>query len=190
MTSKENFFLNTIDELKERLSKLTEYDILKASGLLRQLLIDGYSLVDQINKIYRVKIQYCVQKSFEFPELNSLPDGSEPKVLYGMNFILPIEGSSNIELLNLSDFLKYEVLQYQSENFTVLDVIKICANKYGGIHVEDVKKSREKSLDVLHNYFSLNKSSSILHSMYNISIICVNSLQPLAEAIKSKAENE
>lgn len=157
---------------------------MKSSGLIRQLLIDGNSLVDQINKKYKIKIQYRVQKRFEFPESEALPDGIMPKVLYGMNFILPDETSSSVEMLNIKEFLKYEVLHYGDENFSILDIIKICANKYGGIHIENIKKPKEKSLDVLHKHFSFNNSSSILQAMHSISIICLNSLEPLADAIK------
>lgn len=88
-------------------------------------------------------------------------------------------------MLNIKDFLKYGVLNNGEDEFSVLDIIKICANKYGGIHIENVKKPKEKSLDVLHKHFSFNNSSSILQAMHCISIICLNSLEPLAEAIKN-----
>lgn len=186
MTAKEKIFLNTIDELKERLNKLTEYDILKSSGLIRQLLIDGNSLVNQINEEYKIKILFRVQKRFEFPEPEALPDGTIPKVIYGMNFILPEEASSNVEMVNIKDFLKYILLTNGEEEFSVLDVVKICANKYGGIHIENVKNPREKSIDTLHNHFKFNDSSSILQNMHSIALICFNSLQPLVDAIKQK----
>lgn len=185
MNTKEKVYLNILNELRERLEKRTEYDVLKTSGLIRQLLIDRNSLINQINKIYRIKIKYIVQKRFEFPKPATLPDGSQPQILFQSIFILPGESTSVEELL-LQDFLKYELLYYEEKGFSVLDIIKICANKYGGIHFDDVKKESDLTLDHLNRNLIFNNSSSVLQSMHDIAQICLIALKPLEEIIKKK----
>jgi hypothetical protein len=146
-------------------------------------LLDSHPLVDQVNRAYKIKIIYRVQKRHEWPELDPLPDGTIPKTMFSMVFISPSENSSNVELLGIKEFLKYELLSNREQDFTVLDIIKICANKYGGVHLENVKKPNDILLDDLHQRFKFNDSSSILHALYSISKICLIALQPLVESI-------
>lgn len=190
MTKKEKVFFNTIEELKTRIDEPSEYNILKSSGLIRILLVDGNSLVNQVNKEFRVKINFKVQQRFDIPEGEPLPNGVIPKPLFGVNFILPSEESTSIELLNIKEYFKYTVAFYEGNEFSVLDVIKICANKYGGVHLDDVKTLKEKFIDGMHNHFFFNDFSSVLHSMHSISIICLNSLLPLFNIIKEKYKIE
>lgn len=183
MSPEEKLFLNTIDDLKTKIERLTQYDLLKCSGLIRLLLLDSPSLVDQVNRVQKIKITYRVNKRHDWPELEPLPDGTKPRAMFTMMFILPQENSNSVENLNIKDFLKYELLSNEEQDFTVLDIIKICANKYGGVHSENVKKPEDLLLDDLHHRFKFNDSSSILHALYSISKICLIALQPLVDSI-------
>ena len=58
MTEVENLFVNTIKDIENRLSNSDPYEILLISGLIRKLFFDDYPLVDQVNRIYRFKLQF------------------------------------------------------------------------------------------------------------------------------------
>lgn len=111
-------------------------------------------------------------------------DGTVLKALYAITFISP-KDSLDIELLKKDEFLKYNLLFYNHENFSVFDIIKICANKYGGIHYDETKNLKESLIDITHKHFNLNDSSSVIQSMYSITEICLNALHPLFEKIES-----
>jgi hypothetical protein len=183
MTNQEKIFLNIISELKKRYENQTEYDILKASGLIRQLLVDSNPIIEQVNRKYKLKITYRVQERIKLPFERFNEDGTAWKPLYGIVFITPQENSP-VELLNRDDFFKYELLSYHNEMINVLEVIKICANKYGGIHYDEKRNLKESSIDVTHKAFSFNNSSSVIRSMYSITGICLEALNPLAEKVK------
>ncbi|WPR73056.1 hypothetical protein SLW70_08045 [Flavobacterium sp. NG2] len=185
MKTEEKILLNIICDLQERFEKLTEYDLLKASGLIRQLIVDTNPIIEQVNKNYKLKIVYRVQKRFKMPAGKIDEDGTIWKPLYGMTFIAPKEDSSNIELLKKDEFFKYELLHYNGESFSVLDIIKICANKYGGIHYDETKNQKELLIDTTHFGLTFNNSSSVLQSMYSIIEICLEAFNPLILQIKS-----
>lgn len=185
MTVQEKIFVNIMFDLNERYERRTEYDLLKASGLIRQLIVDPNSIVEQINKNYKLKIIFRVQERNKIPSERTKEDGKVWKALYGITFITPKEDSLSVEFLNKDAFFKYNLLTYHEETFNVLDIIKICANKYGGIHYDEKKNLKEKSLDITHKGFFFNDSSSVIQSMYSIIGICLVTLKPLVEKINN-----
>jgi hypothetical protein len=60
------------------------YEILLIAGLLRKLFLDDFPLVDQVNREYKLKIQFEVTVQFNKPEdgdtksLWSVQDGLDP----------------------------------------------------------------------------------------------------------------
>jgi hypothetical protein len=61
MTDHEKLLLNTLDDLKGRVDKGDNYNLIRAAGLIRQLLIDENPLIDLVNKNYKLKILFRVQ---------------------------------------------------------------------------------------------------------------------------------
>lgn len=186
MTPKEKLFLDMYSELKERFNQADGYNILKGSGLVRQLLVDENSIIDQVNRAYRIKILYKVQRRFSILTERIQEDGTVWKAMYGMTFLSPKDDSESYELLKKDDFFKYEVLFHYEKRFTVLDVIKICANKYGGVHYDEKLSEKEDELNSTHLGLILNDDSSVYHSMHTVMKICIDALFPLYMEIHSK----
>ena len=182
----EKIFLHSVIDLAERTEVANRYTILKTSGIIRQLLIDGNPLFDQVNRDYKEKLIFKVQQKPDIPSERVTECGSVMKQWLGITFIYPEKESKNIELLNRDNFLKYKILNYGAEEFTVLEVIKICANKYGGIHYENVKDEREILLDKLNSSFSLLDFDCVIYSMHGIMRVCYDALLPLSNKIESK----
>ncbi len=183
MTEQEKIFVNTIDDLQLRFERKTEYDLLRASGLIRQLLIDANPLLDQVNKKLKIKIRFKVQKRINIFEDQIDSDGKVLPHMNGIIFISPPKSSDFVEYLNKSDFLKYELLSHFERKFTVLDVIKICANKYGGIHFDKIQDEKFLDLNKLNSSLKLNNSKSIYHALNGIIEVSLNTLLPLKNII-------
>ncbi len=182
----ERIFLHSMADLEEISEIANTYRILRASGIIRQFLIDSNSLVNQINREYKQKIIFRVQQR---PDITERKD-ENGKVLHQwflVTFISPDKNSQNVELLKIQDFLKYNLLSFGEHEFSVLEVIKICANKYGGIHSDDIVDEREKLLDKLNSTVSLLGFDCVVHSMHGIMKVCHEALLPLVEKIKENA---
>ncbi len=185
----EKIFLHSINDLEEISQIANTYKILKSSGIIRQLLLDNNSLLDQVNREYKERILFKVRKKPDF--FNERIDKTERPLnkWFDITFIFPSKESKDVEFLKKDDFLKYNVLTFGEHEFTVLEVIKICANKYGGVHFDDTKDEREQLLDRLNSSFSLQNFDCVVYSMHGIMKVCNDALYPLANRIKSKYNN-
>ena len=69
----EKLFINTIYDIQEKYVSGNDYKIIKATGLLRLLSLDGCSLIDTVNKNYGVDIRFSVTDNdanpFPFSEI-------------------------------------------------------------------------------------------------------------------------
>jgi hypothetical protein len=60
MNDKEQLFLETVSDLRDHIKTGTSYKLKRASGLLRQLLVDETTLLSQANRKHRLKIRFSV----------------------------------------------------------------------------------------------------------------------------------
>ena len=186
MTTQEGIFINTFLDLKERLDKLTEYDLLRASGLIRQLIVDSNSVVEQVNRNYRIKIRYRVTQRFDPPTARIRPDGKVLNAWIGVTFIFPGTEGKSFEFLTKDEFLKYELLHYTDYNFNVLDIVRICAHKYGGVHLSKITDKRDQALHIASEGFYFNDSPNVYHCVYGIGKVCIEALELLKDEIIEK----
>ncbi len=185
MTQNEQIFVNTISDLNKKLEKADLYSIIRASGLIRQLLVDDKPLLDQINREYKEKIFFKVINT-EIPNERINEDGTVSKAWLTIKIMNPNENSENFKLLNKDKFLKCKPLFFQENEFSVLDIIKICSNKYGGIHCDEIKLEKDIYLDKLNSSFNIDDFKCVIIAMCDISRICLNALLPLSNKIEEK----
>jgi hypothetical protein len=53
-------FVKTLDDVTARLKASDPYEILLIAGLLRKLLLDEHPLIDQVNRVHRIKLEFRV----------------------------------------------------------------------------------------------------------------------------------
>ena len=58
MINTETLFVKTLEDIQNRLSGTDPYEILLISALVRKLFLDDHPLVDQVNKVHRVKLSF------------------------------------------------------------------------------------------------------------------------------------
>ncbi|SHE84430.1 hypothetical protein [Flavisolibacter ginsengisoli] len=171
----EKLFLCVIDELRKRQNG-TLYDIIRASGLLRQLFIDGdKSLIHRANKKECLKIKFLVRDNSS--ELYKMPDKWWGR-LYPINRKIPIE-------LSLNKFLKWPICIYEEHTYTVYDLIDYFSHFLGGIHAGLPSDEKQNTFTLIHKAYPHIKDMPSI-SLYGILEVSICALKPLEDAIKGR----
>jgi len=136
MNDKEQLFLETLSDLRDHINTGSEYKLKRASGLLRQLLVDTATLLAQANRRHRLKIR--------FPVGTLSPINPHPG-----SFVMRGFGPSACGKLvqaTLDQFLGCHCLAANGGVFSVRDIIKVTAEIRGGVHAGE-RVSPEWPLD-------------------------------------------
>ena len=107
LSQQEQLFIRTIEDLEKRIIDNDPYEILGASALIRKLFLDDNPLVNQVNRKYKIKLQFDVcpptpdPLGFPKPVVFSIQDGLDPETS------MP---GKTISKLNRDQFFKVIVL--------------------------------------------------------------------------------
>jgi hypothetical protein len=88
-------------------------DLSKASGILRQLLIDSSSLVDLANQNHRLRIAYKTNKIKKAAPKEVIQDGVKWETVIAVNFIEYKGDGEYFALLAKSKFLSSQVFLFR-----------------------------------------------------------------------------
>ena len=184
------FFVHTLDELRQKCNTESNYNYVKASGILRQILIDENPLLDLVNKEYRKKILFEVVKPAPLaPKQSISADGTVwTEIGMGMSFMSPSKDKSRNDMLTKDQFLKRRVITFGHQDISVLEIIKLNANKIGGVHIDIKQPNNIIDLNVLKGNSAMNFKGGITGGAYQIneiSIIVLKALNELEELVKS-----
>ncbi len=144
-------FCDKYDDLEKLVTSLKPYDLQRASAIIRHLIIDGYPLVDQINRTYRLKITFPVAKI-------TTPDLSRP-LNRGLSYWDIQDGLYRedmkpelLESVKREKLLSKVVMLVEGVEITVKDAIKYEANYQGGVHNTEVDLTKQEvvKMDLLH----------------------------------------
>lgn len=138
-----SLFLIRVRQLGECLERRDAESMLLLSQALRQLLVDGSRLVDVVNREHRVPLEFSVGLSSKEREAEMRALGLPEVILHFLGAIPPNEPR---KILKLEQFLKFPVAEFEGEHFSVVTLIKTCANRLGGVHVgEPTSDSAEEA---------------------------------------------
>lgn len=188
MTENEELFIDIYNDLRDKLDAGNKYNLIKASGLVRQLLFDGVPLIDQVNREYKLKILFRTQKNR--PKFGDFvyEHGQKWETVIGVTFINPNHNDEQfISHVKRADFLNYPVLHFADLDFTVLEILKICAHVYGGIHSGKIEDQKDTYLDWANKTLSYKDGvSCAVKSVGDITAIVLDAIKPLVDAIEEK----
>ena len=174
----EVFFLETIRDLQMKLLSGSPYETIKAAGLLRVLLLDGFPLANRVKRRFGMVLQ------FETSDFRSkLP--LEPD-MHWMSLDASGFPDAKVLQINLAEFLGAFCLSYKSKIAKVMDVINACAHVKGGVHFGDPKKDGEKLVCGLDEVMKITSEEASLVAMRGICMVALKGLEPLVHAIQSK----
>jgi hypothetical protein len=168
-------FIGTLNDIRNKLLG-NEYDLLRACGLLRHLLLDQPNLVYLANQKFDLKFTYHVCDYITKPPFKPL-----------IHFI-SLEPNTRITYQVKENKLKHiPVLTFNEQDYTVIDVINSAAHKMGGVHSYPAKKDAEKNLMLLDEVLKKLPIQYLPVFYTCIASICevvLKGLEPLEKAIK------
>ncbi len=181
MNNRERLFLDTLAYLEATSSSPDWYGLIKASGSLRLLLLDAEPLVHQVNRDYRLKLQFTFRELPKTGQENviaawvRLPKGNNPR------------DESKTTTAGLDTFLAAGCLGVAGKVITVRDVILTNANVKGGVHLgrlgkEDVSEAGVLMVDRVINVGGAEASLAALRGIIQVTL---EGLKPLADAVVS-----
>jgi hypothetical protein len=179
------FFLNTVDDLRSRLAAADQYSLIRAAALLRQLFLDGRTLIHAVNsdRIERIQLSFTVIPLWE-PPPGIVPSWSSTNVY-------PVGYSKQSGLWKTFDsdrFLSVKCLSYGTNSFSIKQVIIYCANVKGGIHVGK-PDGIQKVMVTLDELARIDGLEASLDAIRGIGAAVLAAIEPLVErllAIKKK----
>src|SRR5687768_5137822 len=136
LLSHEELFLLTIEDLRTKINKGTPYDLVRACGLCRHLLIDGYPLYFRLTRFYR-----AVPLFFEVADYSNHPI-SKIRMTVGWTTIVPNDEVPT-KKVEKDEFLSIVLLTFHNLEYTVLDIIRAASHFYGGIHSFKPENNKE-----------------------------------------------
>jgi hypothetical protein len=170
----EDLYRFTLIDLEQKIEKATEYDLIRACGLLRHLILDGGSLVHIVNRPYKLKLRFIVSDQTEIPPFP-----------HNRLWINPMatDNSKTVEL-SLDEFLNRKVLITEGETFFVKDIITTAAHVRGGVH----SGTSNSKIDMLMNFEKtvLTRYRIDLMAIKSICRIVLTGLTPLAVLLQEK----
>jgi hypothetical protein len=92
-----------------------------------------------------------------------------------------------INYIKREEFLKYPILYFADLDFTVLEIIKLSAHVYGGIHSGKINDQKDYYLDWANKTLSYQDGvSCAVKSIGDITAIVLDAIKPLVGAIQAK----
>jgi hypothetical protein len=176
-------YCRTIGDIRSVIEKPDDYEVLRASALLRQLLLDENRLVDDVNRQHRVKLRFKVADSWDTPYAKVVleDDPTFYSVLDGLYpGTTPIKAP--IKRLNRDQFLGYAVVFVKGSFYTVRDIIDHCANVLGGVHFGPARGESQETLSKLRN-IRVDGSSVSGRQLLSILKVVREGLEPLTEKV-------
>jgi hypothetical protein len=176
-TEIEELYCYTVSDLERRIKASDPFEVLGASAVLRKLFLDEITLVDQVNKTYRIKLQFDIgvprpdPEWFPKPVWRSLQDG--------------LDASSGApgtirQSVNRHQFFKTPVIYSGNIVYTIKDVILFEAHVMGGVHAGSAATEAEKALKELNDFFLVGGYRHSLRQLKAIGRVAVKALQPLS----------
>ena len=172
-TEAERLFLGTVKDIEEKLKVGDRYTVIRAAGLLRQILLDQHRLLDGANRNHKLKLTFQI-----------MPRGNPP-VSKGLRYhwvnpdasAFPGAKTSTVDAAGLT---RTEILYSRGESATVKDLIKVCANAKGGVHLGRAKPGGQQAII---DWDAAARSDMSLRSIAGLCKVVLDGAEPLVRAI-------
>ena len=181
LSQQEQLLIRTIEDLGKRITDNDPYEILGASALIRKLFLDDNPLVNQVNRKYKLKLQFDVclptpdPPGFPKPVVFSIQDGFDPETS---------RPGKTISKLTRDQFFKVVVLIIKGKEYSIKDIILFEAHIMGGVHAGAPNSEKEKILEQLNSQLSIGGYASSLRQLQAIWRVILRAVNPLIESMK------
>jgi len=177
----EELFLVRFKQLNEILRRDPRDQLLDLALVLRQLLVDEFPLVHQVNRIHQLPIYFTVGLSVRerIEEMQAL--GIPAPEVFMLGFPPPNEPKKQ---LKLGQLLAHEVVKIRDNYYTTHDLLDACANKMGGVHYDAEGSTHQivRDLTSLGEFFAKMGIGSAFSVLLFLARVAYAGLVPIAEA--------
>ena len=179
----ERFFIETINDIQEKLKTNRKYEIIKASGLLRLLLLDAEPLIIKINKKFQLKLEFEISDYKE-----KLPVETNLELNLVNLDVSKFPGAKTVKA-NLKELLAIKCMIYKTTEISVKDLIKYCAHIKGGIHFGNPEDDIDESLISVDEQLKMVEEESSIILLKGILRIVLKGLIPLIYEISKRVKS-
>lgn len=177
-------FRSVYEDLARRVREpVSEYDLLGAAALLRQLLLDGNPLMHQVNRERRLPLRFEVNNNRpEFPP--DLPQPDVHLILDGIAPTLATVTAGTVEV-KLDGFLAWPLMLINGEAVDVHRLIDHVAHVLGAVHAGEPASATDRALaeaagSVVRDLVGGNIA---IRGLRGIGEVTLAGLRPLYEAV-------
>lgn len=174
------FFEELLHELQVLIASGTEYDLIRSSRILRQLLLDGDALLHLVNRELRASPVFRVKSRYE-----GLPSSD----WINTDLFWSEEGAPHADL-NLQQFLSHSVGVSMGRQITVREVVKYAAIILGGVHFKVGKGGEYEGIAKFHDGRDREGLSPVLRSLQEIGAITRDALIPIRDLLINRERFE
>jgi hypothetical protein len=171
----DRFFLETLKDVEAKLAQGSRYALIRAAGLLRQLLLDASPLIHVVNRARRLSFSFVRVGPSELTGVALLAQWFNPDVA-------DFPGAATLSL-NLDRFMKSPVLLFEGATANVAGLIKACANAKGGVHLGKATSSDEKTILDWDEAATVLGEEPSLKAIAGTCRVVLRAMRPLVEAI-------
>jgi hypothetical protein len=174
--------VRTFEDLHRSTNSPDEYEVLRASQLIRQLLLDGSnSLVDRVNRTHKLKLKYLAVPVTP-PSAIGSPSTAPWCALDEIDPCLDSTGSPPVEF-RWDKFQKLIVAASGGHTHSVHDIIDYLAHIAGGVHIGIPSNDRERVLAALESKLPGLAISPIAVTLRAIGRIILRGLSELRDRV-------
>lgn len=204
----EQLFVETLIDINQKLaSNPSEYQLLRVSGLLRQILIDKKPLLEPASaaaslepKFRLVKpgpppippdVQRQIDDAWDKYIASLLPDAPVPQkvsIAFSMrgDLLSGIASQPGDKVLELAkkDFLSHPIVTWMDKDYTVENVLRVAANSLGGVHLSETNHDppSQELRDYMEGSQMFGRSMPAWY-MLHIALCTLRACQPLADKL-------
>lgn len=177
----DRFFLETLDDLESRaIWGASEYSLLRASALLRELLIDERPLVHQVNRKRQIRLRFGVRQA--------PPRDSNDLFWLGIDPSQSVEAAGltggTVTEVGIPQLLGLEMLFLGAFTLTARDLITLGANVRGGVHHGPATDPKHKAMQEFSIQVSHGRTPIELVGMIPITNVLLVGLEPLRSTVR------
>lgn len=175
----DRLFLDTLADLESRTQPdASEYDLLRAAALLRELLVDASPLVDQVNRTPRTTVRFRLRVK-------------SPDPAHEFEMWLAIDPSAKVDVpiqeLDLRELLRVPLVFLPTSRITIRQVITLAANVRGGVHRGTPKDPAHKAFERFRLKVRHGDMPFELLLVAGIAKIALTGLEPLRNVVRDRS---
>lgn len=175
----DRLFLETLDDLEVRIRlQASEYDLLRAAALLRELLLDESPLVHQVNRTTGIPLRFRLRVK-------------EPEPGSGFQIWLGLDPNSEVDApireVGVKELIGTTLVFLPTATLTIGQIVTLAANVRGGVHRGRPKDSAHEAFETFRLKMRHGDMPFELLLVVEVSKVVLAGLEPLRTVVRGRS---